>query len=173
MTERLTVKGLAARLERLESEQAIRACMHRYMVLCDDLGEATPMDELAGLFAEDAVWEGVGDRYRATFGVLQGRRAIRAMLARYTVAPAHFRLNAHFLAGECIRLTGQDEGVGHWMMLQTSTFASGASHLTSARLTVDFRRRDGVWRMSHFRTENLFARPVAAWNAEEALPVPR
>jgi len=27
--------------------------------------------------------------------------------------------------------------------------------------------------MAHFRTENLFSRPVTAWNASAALPVPR
>lgn len=161
------------RLERLESEQAIRRCMQRYMTLCDGLDERTPLDELAGLFCEDAVWEGIGERYQATFGRLEGRAAVRAMLAKYTVTPSHFQLNAHFLTSEQISVLGTDAGEGCWLMLQTSTFADGRSHLTAARLTVDFARGEVGWQIRHFRTENLFSRPVTEWNQADPLPVPR
>lgn len=164
---------LLARLSRLESEHAIRACMNRYMVLCDALDTATPLDELIGLFAEDAVWEGIGEKYQATFGRLQGREALRAMFAKYMVTPPHFALNVHFLSSELIDVLSADRARGSWVMLQTSTFASGASHLNAARLTVDFALAEGAWRMAHFRTENLFSRPVAAWNQAQPLPVPR
>lgn len=173
MTQGLTVRELASRLARFESEQAIRACMNRYMTLCDVLGSSTPMDELAGLFAEDAIWEGVGERYQASFGRQVGRQAIRDMLAKYTVAPPHFRLNAHFLTSELIKVESQERAVGSWMMLQTSTFASGESHLTAARLTVDFQYSGQAWLISHFRTENLFGRPVTSWFDEKPMPVPR
>lgn len=77
----------------------------------------------------------------------------------------------HFLTSELIEV--QDEGAtGSWVMLQTSTFASGASHLNAARLTVRFAEEEGQWRMAHFQTENLFSRPVSAWNSEADLPVP-
>ena len=95
------------------------------------------------------------------------------MMAKYMVEPAHFALNVHFLTSETIRVHAPDAATGAWVMLQTSTFASGASHLNAARLSIDFARQDGVWRMAHFRTENLFSRPVTAWNASAALPVPR
>jgi hypothetical protein len=167
------VRALEARLDRLESAAAIRACLNRYMVLCDQLDARTPLDELAGLFTADAVWEGVGEKYRDTFGRLTGREAIRAMLARYTVAPPHFALNVHFLTSETIDVHAPDAAAGSWVMLQTSTFASGASHLNAARLAIDFARAEGRWRIAHFRTENLFSRPVDAWNATAALPVPR
>lgn len=167
------LEAVIERLDRLESEQAIRRCMQRYMTLCDELDECTPLDELAGLFCEDAVWEGIGERYQATFGRLEGRAAIRAMLGKYCVAPAHFRLNAHFLTSEQISVIGDGEAVGHWLMLQTSTFADERSHLTAARLTVDFARGEAGWQIRHFRTENLFGRPVAAWDQADPLPVPR
>jgi len=164
---------LQSRLARLESEQAIRACMNRYMVLCDQLGIDSPLDELLDLFAADAIWEGVGDKYAGTFGRLSGQPAIRQMFAKYLVEPAHFALNVHFLASELIRLVTEDTATGSWVMLQTSTFSSGDSHLNAARLTVDFRCTAGVWRMTHFRTENLFSRPVDHWNAAALLPVPK
>ncbi len=164
-------RSLEARLHQLESENAVRACMNRYMVLCDALDARTPLDELAGLFTADAIWEGKGAKYAKSFGGYQGREAIRAMFAGYMTEPAHFALNVHFLCSELIRVEG-DEASGSWVMLQTSTFASGGSHLNAARLTVRFREEQGVWRMAHFQTENLFGRPVDAWNSDAHLPVP-
>lgn len=167
------LEQLEQRIRQLESENAIRACMNRYMVLCDDLGADSPLDELAGLFSEDAIWEGKGAKYQNAFGGYQGCEAIKAMFATYMVEPAHFALNVHFLTSELIRVEG-DRASGSWVMLQTSTFASGASHLNSARLNVQFRQdpETGVWRMTHFVTENLFSRPVDTWNSNAHLPVP-
>lgn len=164
-------QALELRLRQLESEHAVRTCMNRYMELCDALDARTPLDELAGLFTADAVWEGKGAKYVKSFGGYRGREAIRAMFATYMVEPAHFALNVHFLCSELIRVEG-DEATGSWVMLQTSTFASGASHLNAARLTVRFREEEGTWRMAHFQTENLFSRPVEAWNSDAHLPVP-
>jgi ketosteroid isomerase-like protein len=164
-------QALELRLRQLESEHAVRTCMNRYMELCDALDARTPLDELAGLFTADAVWEGKGAKYAKSFGGYQGREAIRAMFATYMVEPAHFALNVHFLCSELIHVNG-DSADGSWVMLQTSTFASGASHLNAARLTVKFREEEGAWRMAHFQTENLFSRPVEAWNSDAHLPVP-
>lgn len=164
-------RSLEARLHQLESEHAVRACMNRYMALCDALDAHTPLEELAGLFTVDAIWEGKGAKYAKSFGGYRGREAIRAMFAGYMSEPAHFALNVHFLCSELIRVEG-DQANGSWVMLQTSTFASGASHLNAARLTVRFREEQGVWRMAHFQTENLFGRPVDAWNSDAHLPVP-
>ncbi len=165
------VRELQARLRFFESQQAIRACINRYMTLCDALDARTPLDELASLFTREAVWEGKGARYAASFGGYRGREAIGTMFATYMKTPAHFALNAHFLASEVIEVAG-DEGQGSWMMLQTSTFAEGGSHLNAARLTVRFALEEGHWRIAHFQTENLFSRPTTAWNSDAPLPVP-
>jgi len=162
---------LQARLLCFEHQQAIRVCMNRYMALCDQLDASSPLDELAGLFCREAVWEGKGAKYAESFGGYRGREAIRAMFATYMKTPAHFALNVHFLTSEVIEVAG-DEGLGRWVMLQTSTFADGASHLNAARLTVRFALEEGRWRMADFQTENLFSRPVTGWNSEAPLPVP-
>lgn len=169
MIERL--HALEQRLAALESESAIRACMNQYMFLCDELGVASPLDELADLFCEDALWEGKGAKYRDAFGGYHGREAIREMFSRYTVEPVHFVLNVHFLTSELIKVRGERASAS-WVMLQASTFASGASHLNSARLTIEFRQEQDQWRIAHFVTENLFSRPVAFWNNAAELPVP-
>ncbi len=165
------VIALRARVQALESEQAIRACISRYMDLCDHLDASTPLDELGDLFTEDAIWEGKGARYANSFGGHRGRDAIVAMLGKYCVEPAHFALNVHYLSSELIRVDGACAH-GSWNMLQISSFSAGGSHLNSARLEIDFRCEDGVWRMAHFQTRNLFSRPVEHWNSEARLPVP-
>lgn len=173
---RMSGKNLAlrneARLARFEDAHAIRACMNRYMVLCDALAAGSPLEELVGLFTGAAIWEGIGEKYRGAFGRIEGRDALRAMFAKYMVEPAHFAVNVHFLTSELIDVHAAAQARGSWVMLQTSTFAAGASHLNAARLTVDFRKEGTVWRMAHFRTENLFSRPVDAWNRPDPLPVP-
>jgi ketosteroid isomerase-like protein len=159
------------RLRRFESEHAVRTCMQRYMTLCDALDEHTPLEELAQLFTGDATWQGKGEKYANSFGGYSGRDAIREMFAGYMKPPAHFALNVHFLTSELIDVHGE-HAKGHWVMLQASTFSSGASHLNAARLSVDFAVEQGQWRIARFVTENLFSRPVTAWNSNAPLPVP-
>lgn len=174
-TEGKVFADLHRRLCRFEAEAAIRACMNRYMHLCDALDGSTPLDELVCLFTEDAVWEGVGAKYATTFPRLVGRAALGAMFGKYMTDPPHFAVNVHFLTSELIDVDDDlNRAHGNWIMLQTSTFASGASHLNAARLNVDFAPGgDGRWRMAHFRTENLFSRPVDAWNRADPVPVPQ
>lgn len=171
-----SLEAVIARLDALEAEKAIRACLTRYMALCDDLDAGFDLDPLMDLFTQDAVWEGTG-RYAATFGRRQGCDDIRAMFATYTRPPAHFRLNVHFLTSEDIAVVETGPGAeadGRWVMLQTSTFADGRSQLSAAKLTVRFRREaDGTWRIAHFQTRRQFSRPVAdPWDADADLPVP-
>lgn len=164
---------LEARLRRFEDADAIRACVTRYMALCDRLDASTLLHELLDCFTEDALWAGKGARYGASFGGFQGREAIAAMFGRYMRTPAHFALNVHFLTSEHIAPTGEDSADAEWVMLQTSTFADGASHLNAARLQLGMARcADGRWRIARFQTENLFSRPVSHWHSDAPLPVP-
>jgi len=168
MTE---LEQLILRVDALESEQAIRRCINRYMDLCDRLTTETPFDELGNLFTENACWEGVGARYSKSFGGYEGRGDIVAMLRQYATNPPHFAVNVHYLTSEVIQVDG-DTAQASWNMIQISTFSAGGSHLNSARLTVSFTREQGTWRMSHFQTENLFSRPTSDWNSDAVLPVP-
>lgn len=173
--------ALEQRLQRLEDAQAIRDCVLRYMDLCDHLDAHTPMDALGDCFTEDALWAGTGARYGASFGGHQGRAAIVAMLGRYRgsvgheepARPPHFAFNAHFLTSEQISPTGPDTADAGWLMLQTSSFSAGGSHLNAARLRLQMQRgADGHWRIARFETENLLSRPVSTWHSDAALPVP-
>ena len=164
---------LEARLQHFEDAQAIRACVTRYMALCDTLAAATPLDELLDCFTPDATWAGKGRRYGATFGGYQGREAIGEMFRRYMGTPAHFSLNVHFLCNERIVPVGDGRADAEWVMLQTSSFSEGGSHLNAAWLALGMARcDDGRWRIARFETESLFGRPVSHWQSDLPLPVP-
>ncbi len=169
----MSATTLAARLTALEDEKKVRACMNRYMQLCDHLDVGFHLPDLMDLFTEDAVWEGKGGRYASTFGRRQGKTEIEAMFRKYTEAPGHFDLNVHFLTSEVIEMHGT-RAVGRWVLLQTSTFKTGRSQLSCARITAEFRKEEaGLWRMSYFQTESRFNRPVETpWDNPAELPTP-
>ena len=170
---RLSTNELDRRLRRFEDAEAVRRCVNRYMVLCDALDASTPIDELLDCFTPEATWAGKGQRYGKSFGGYKGRDQIGAMFRRYMGHPPHFALNVHFLANEQITPQPPDDALATWVMLQTSTFADGSSHLNAARLTLGMKRcDDGAWRIHQFATENLFSRPVDHWNSASPLPVP-
>lgn len=166
------MQSIIARLERLEAVNEIRNNINRYMSICDALDASTDLQALMNLFDDQAIWEGVGKRYQASFGRYVGRNAIEQMFARYMQVESHFVMNAHFVNSEQIELKG-DVATGQWLMLQTSTFRDGRAHLNTAKLVIDFKcQRDGCWKISHFKTENIFSRPMSHWDSEDILPVP-
>lgn len=165
-----TLSLLNARLEKLEAESAIRALIARYFQICDDLCPETPLDELGQLFTTDAKWEGKG-RYQQAFGGYEGRGAIVAMIGSYCAPVPHFKMTGHFFSAEDIRVDG-DSATGAWMMLQCSTYSDDRSDLRSACLNIDFRCQDQNWKISHFRSTNIFARRVDSWTDSEDIPVP-
>jgi hypothetical protein len=166
----MTGQAIIQRLNDLESEAAIRRLVARYFAICDYLGPDTPFEELGELFSENALWEGKG-RYAKAFGRYDGRAAIVEMIRSYSLPAPHFAMTAHFFSSENLSAAG-DSGAGQWMMLQTSDYADGTSDFRSARLSMKFAREGGVWRIAHFRTENIFSRQVEPWNDEENIAVP-
>ena len=168
-----TVASLSKRIWVLEQEREVRACMQRYMSLCDVLDTGFDLSLLMDLFTSDAVWQGVGKRYAKTFGAYEGKAAITKMFEKYTLPPAHFVLNSHFLTNELITMSEQT-GKGTWLLLQTATFHDGRSQLSSARLTVTFVLESEQWKIKHFQTESLFNRPVETpWDVDKELPTPK
>ncbi len=165
-----TLEVLSARLAALEAESAIRRTMARYMALCDVPSGALEGETLTGLFAADAVWEGIGSQYASKFGHLTGHAEILAMLTRYLPPSPHFSVNVHFLTSETIEVQGAG-ATGRWIMLQASSYVDAQAELISARLAVDFvpaaNGRD--WLIRHFRTERLFDAP---WQVNARKPNP-
>lgn len=166
------IKVLAERVAALEAESEIRAVVARYMEICDALDADAPMDELGQLFATDAVWQGKGEKYDATFGGHEGRDAIVAFLNTYRAPTPHFAGNLHILGCENVAVDGQ-RATGTWVMMQTPTFNEGGAFLMAARLNLSFRVEQDRWRIHRFATENLFSRPIeGGWNIDAPIPVP-
>ena len=153
---------LLRRVVALEAERAVQRTMVRYMALCDVPAGGFADETLASLFADDAVWEGVGPLYESKFGRLEGRDAILAMLTRYLPPTPHFSVNTHFLSAERIDVAADaTHASGRWLMLQASGYVAGSAELIAARIDVDFVpcATSGAWLIRHFRTRRLFDAP--------------
>lgn len=173
MNTQTDLSSILARLEQLEAENAIRNCINRYMEICDALDANTDLDELMNLFDQDSIWEGIGEKYAKSFGRFSSWQDIRNMFQSYMQAQSHFVMNAHFVSSEQIYVHENDANAS-WLMLQTSTFRDGRSHLNAAKLHVKFsKQNDGSWKIKHFQTENIFSRPVDHWHSTAELPVPQ
>lgn len=150
-----TAATLAERLAVLELQEAARATLSRYMDLCDVPRHSFPWEDMASLFTEHAVWEGIGPEYTGKFGRLEGRSAILAMLADFLPPSPHFKRNVHLLGNGRVAAAGGTAS-GEWIMQQLSEYDGGGTELISARLRVDFEYAEGTARICHFRTEKLF-----------------
>jgi len=150
----------ALRLSALEAHQAVRQVAHEYMACCDVPSPDDFPTRLRELFTEDAVWEGVGERYGRTFGRLEGREQVLAMLQGYLPPNPHFHTNGHFLAGERILVEGE-QATGEWLMQQISRYDTGRSELIMARIRIAFLRSAERWRIARFSTERLGAWALA------------
>ncbi|MGW8374837.1 nuclear transport factor 2 family protein [Streptomyces sp. ODS28] len=169
-----TLAALAQRVETLEAEADIRRLQARYMFLCDtpcpEFGvrdDAHRIDLIMELYAEDAVWEGVGEYYDGQFGRAEGAAAIRAHFERFWAAGHEPRLvlNAHYLTSEQIHVDGE-HATGQWIHMQPWLYADGSGLLRSSRLNNAFRRTADGWRITRTRTENVMVAPLPGHFAE-------
>lgn len=160
---------LAASIEQLQREVAdlraeaeARRLLGRYMFLCDSPlpeGEMTPEARatmIGDLFTQDAIWEGVGGAHGAQFGQHIGPAQIAAHMTRFYAARDPRQIfNTHYVCSEQVRAT--EEGAeGQWVQFQPWIYDDGTSLIRSSRLHVFFRPTEQGWKISRYRTENLF-----------------
>ncbi|KMS71332.1 iacI [Streptomyces viridochromogenes] len=137
-------------------------CLTRYLRLCDVPTPEKPdavLAELAQLFTEDAVWEGIGGQYAEKFGRNEGRADVIRMLAGYLPPHDHFAANVHLLLPGTTECDGSVVR-GNWLMQQLARYADGSSEILVARLDVVFRTGRAQAQISEFRTERLFSAPL-------------
>lgn len=158
------IDALVARIDALEAEADIRRLQARYMFLCDtpcpEFGVADDearIDLIMALYADDAVWEGVGEYYDGQFGRAEGKQAVREHFEGFwsTEREPGLLLNAHYMTSEQIHVDG-DVAEGQWIHMQPWLFADGSAVLRSSRLNNAFRKVGDRWLITRTRTENVF-----------------
>jgi len=156
------LEQLTEEVRQLRAESEARRLLGRYMFLCDSpVPEPGLPDEeraraIGRLFTEDAIWEGVGGTHGAQFGRHVGPDAIAThMTGFYTARNPRQVFNTHYLCSE--QLWATPEGAeGQWVQFQPWIYDDGHSLIRSSRLHVRFRPTEAGWRISRYRTENLF-----------------
>jgi hypothetical protein len=163
MTSEAVIESLVRRIEVLEAEADIRRIQARYMFLCDtpcpESGVESDKQRIEltlGLYADDAVWEGVGEYYDNQFGRAVGKEELRAHFNRFCPEDQDPKLvlNAHWLTSEQIHVHG-DEADGQWIHFQPWLFEDGKSLIRGSRLNNAFRKIDGKWSITRTRTGNV------------------
>ena len=143
----MSLEDLERRVRALEDVEAIKQLKTRYCAYCDDSYNA---DGIAGLFVEDAVWDG-GIRGRA-----EGREEIRDFFIR---APQRLPFAIHMVMNPIIEVSG-DEASGTWYLFQPCTFAEGNQAVWgSARYDEEYVRVDGEWKFKNLKLTSFFWTP--------------
>jgi hypothetical protein len=153
--------SLAARVDRLESIEAIRALKHTYCKYCDD--DYDP-ESLTGLFWEDAVWD-AGPH----FGRFEGVEALRGLfvdLSKQIVWSRQLVTNAR------IEVDG-DAGRGEFEVLQPCTFAGEQGERAAwlvGRYIETYKRKNSVWRFQSLVADIEFITPYEkGWHKAKSL----
>lgn len=151
---------LEARIDRLESIEAIKKLKHVYMNWCD-LGY--PPEKLGPLFTEEAVWTS------AVFGHHAGRAAIESFFGGIS---ARIVFAAHLAMNFVIEVEG-DRATGTWRILMPCTMEEEGRKVSRWILgdyDEAYRRQDGVWRFSKIDFLVNFNVPsLESWAGQEAV----
>jgi hypothetical protein len=149
---------LEERLRALEDAEAIRSLKARYAELADAryrggrVAEPQELarlgDEVAGLFTEDAEWDG-----GPGLGVCRGRAAIAERFRTPTLLFAR-----HYFVSPRIQLTG-DRARADWEVLAPCTTRDGRPHWMAGVEHDEYRRVDGRWLHARMQLELVFFAP--------------
>jgi ketosteroid isomerase-like protein len=143
----MSLEELERRIKALEDVEEIKRLKRRYCAYCDDNYDA---DALAGLFTEDAVWDG-GIRGKSV-----GREEIRRF---FKDAPQRLPFAIHMVLNPIIEVDG-DRAEGTWYLFQPCTFADGNRAMWgAARYDEVYVRVDGEWKFQSLKLTSRFWTP--------------
>ena len=132
----MSLEDLERRIKNLEDVEEIKRLKAQYCAYCDDNYDA---EGIAGLFTEDAVWDG-GIRGRA-----DGRQEIRDFFVH---ASQRLPFAIHMVMNPIIEVDG-DQATGTWYLFQTCTYAEGNQAVWgSGRYDEEYVRVDGKWKLT-------------------------
>lgn len=154
------LETLERRVRVLEDAEAIRSLKARYAELVDARyarGRPRPASELeplaetiAGLFTEDAVWDG-----GRALGLCRGREAIRQ---RFLEPTLHF--SWHYFVKPRIEVDG-DRARATWDLLSPCTTRDDEPHWMAGVEEDEYARVDGRWLHSRMALRVVFMAPHA------------
>lgn len=154
---------LEARIDRLESLEAIRRLKHSYCKACDNDYDAAA---IAALFWDDGVWDA-----GPAFGRFVGPEAIAGFFAEVSSQIVWAR---HLVTNEILDVdAAADAASGEFQIIQPCTFA-GEEGPRAAWLigsyTESYARRNGEWRYLSLRADIEFITPYElGWHKAQSL----
>jgi hypothetical protein len=161
MSEQHNLDAVLARLEVLESKEAIAGLMVAYMAATD--AKSGKGAKVAALFTSDGRWQSVGPHGNPDWAAV-GRDAITTKFDRNV---ERMPFSAHFVTNTAVDLNldgDQDRAQGRFMYFQACTYRGDQPLWIAGSYTNDFARVDGEWLISHMRVHNFFTTPFdAGW----------
>ena len=143
----MSMEDLERRIKTLEDIEEIKRLKARYCAYCDENYDA---EGIAGLFTEDAVWDG-GIRGRA-----DGQQEIRDF---FTQASQRLPFAIHMVMNPIIQVDG-DQATGMWYLFQACTYAEDNRAVWgSGRYDEKYVRVDGEWKFRHLKLTSHFWTP--------------
>lgn len=152
LVEDATVTRLLARLDALESREAITDLMVSYMAATD--AKEGKGEKVARLFTEDGRWQSVGPHGNPDWAAV-GRPAL---VTKFDRNVDRMPFSAHFVTNPAVELDG-DTARGRFMYFQACTYRGDQPLWIAGSYDNDFRRVDGQWLISHMRVHNFFTTP--------------
>jgi ketosteroid isomerase-like protein len=150
---RAKVDQLADRVERLEAIKSVSHLLYRYVYIADKVKDA---DLIAECFAEDALWEGVGQvsEFKAV-----GRREIRDMF--HGVFTTYLPFTAHWVTNQVITLSRDgSRAYGQWHILEAANLKDNCAQVwLVAWYDNEFVKVGEDWKISHVRLVETFICP--------------
>jgi len=166
------IDRLLARLDALESKEAINGLMVSYMAATD--AKADKGAKVAVLFTEDGRWASVGPHGNTGWGAVGHAELTKKFDRNVERMP----FSAHFVSNEAITLVpGIDDAAvaatGRFMYFQACTYRGDQPLWIAGSYDNEFRRVDGQWLLSAMRVHNFFTTPFdQGWVAVPHLQTP-
>jgi hypothetical protein len=146
--------AVLARLDALESKEAITGLMTSYMAATD-----SPADKgakVAVLFTEDGRWQSVGPHGNPGWAAV-GHEALKTKFDRNV---ERMPFSAHYVTNTAIELDLEaGTARGTFMYFQACTYRGDEPLWIAGSYDNEFARVDGVWLLSHMRVRNFFTTP--------------
>ncbi len=165
MSLEATVAALAARVQRLEDESAIRRLMAEMLAKADERDHPRWGERLVAYYTEDGMWtSGTG------FAEVGMSERGRAALSRKFTAGTRICESSHLLGSESITVEG-DRANGTWLCFEPATLHgpddSREAVWVMGRYICEFRRDGAEWKVRTVRFEGIFCTPYEQGWAKE------